>query len=107
MKGGCRSWEKFIPDFVFGLSKDQIAYFLASLWDCDGHIAPKLAHYKTISDQLAKGVQTLLLRLGIHSTIYESSYVKESTQEEMTAYQVTLYNSVSYTHLTLPTICSV
>jgi len=91
-KGGCRSWEKFVPAFVFSLSEEQIAYFLASLWDCDGHIAPKFAHYKTISEQLARDVQTLLLRLGIYSNIYESNYIKESTGEEMTAYQVTLYN---------------
>ena len=91
MKGGCRSWEKFVPEFVFKLSDSLVGYFLASLWDCDGHIAPRFCHYKTISKQLAVDVQTLLLRLGIHSTIYENKYFKESTEEEMVAYQVSLY----------------
>ncbi len=92
MKGGCRSWEKFVPEFVFGLNEELIAFFLASVWDCDGFIGQKFCHYKTVSRQLAIDVQTLLLRLGIQSNIYESQYIKESTGEEMTAFQVTLYN---------------
>src|SRR5262249_27529870 len=48
-KGGCRSDEKFVPEFIFGLSKKCIAFFLASLWDCDGFIGEKFCHYKTIS----------------------------------------------------------
>ncbi|HYH85096.1 MAG TPA: LAGLIDADG family homing endonuclease, partial [Pyrinomonadaceae bacterium] len=92
MRGGCRSDEKFVPEFVFGLTCDSIAFFLASLWDCDGHVGARLCHYKTISPRLALDVQTLLLRLGIHSSVYESSYYSNRRGRNTAAYQVTVYN---------------
>jgi len=90
--GGCRSHEKFIPEFVFGLSLDEISFFLACYWDCDGFVGDKFAHIKTISKELATGLQTLLLRLGIHATIYESTYESSRRHETTTAYQVTVHN---------------
>ncbi|UMG94760.1 hypothetical protein [Nocardioides sp. TF02-7] len=33
---GLRSHEKFVPDWVFGLPKEQLALFLRSLWATDG-----------------------------------------------------------------------
>ena len=90
--GGCWSGDKFVPEFVFGMSEEQIAFFLASIWDCDGHIAEKLCHVKTISPQLAVDIQTLLLRLGIHATIYESQYFNNRRQQTITAFQITVYN---------------
>ncbi|MDW8351457.1 MAG: LAGLIDADG family homing endonuclease, partial [Anaerolineae bacterium] len=91
-RGGCRSDEKFVPDFVFGLSEEAIAFFLASLWDCDGYVGHKLCHYRTISARLAYDIQTLLLRLGIRSVIYSNDYYtpKRGTR---TAYQVTVYEA--------------
>ena len=89
--GGARSHEKFVPPFVFELGEEDIAFFLASLWDCDGHFGKKLCHYKTISAQLANDVQTLLLRLGIQSTIYRSSY--EARGECRESYQITVYDT--------------
>ena len=89
---GCNAQDKFIPDFVFGLHEPDIAFFLACLWDCDGHIAPKLCHFKTISPDLATGVQTLLLRLGIHSTIYQTEYWSNRRSKSVNAYQVTVYD---------------
>jgi len=90
--GGCRSDEKFVPQFVFGLQKKEVAFFLASLWDCDGHINKKFCHFKTISPHLAYDVKTLLLRLGIHSSTCEATYFNNRRSQEMTAYQVTLYD---------------
>ncbi|HMV98496.1 MAG TPA: DNA polymerase III subunit alpha [Acidobacteriota bacterium] len=105
--GGCRSDQKFVPDFVFGLNSECIGFFLASLWDCDGHLGPKLYHYKTISHQLALDVQTLLLRLGIHSVIYESVYEAEKRKTEpTTAYQVTVYNLHLFRELVGPFLVS-
>ena len=70
---GKRSGEKYVPDAVFGLSNDQIARFLGVLYACDGHIyaSDRLRQigYTTISGQLARDVQHLLLRLGIVSVI--------------------------------------
>ncbi len=89
--GGLRSQEKFVPPFVFTLSNADVAFFLASLWDCDGYMGRKLCHYRTISKQLADDVQSLLLRLGIPSTIHQSTY--EASRGERTAYQVTVYET--------------
>jgi len=89
--GGCRSQEKLIPDFVFQLDNDDLAFFMASLWDCDGYVGKKLCHYKTISEQLAHDVQTLLLRFGVSSVIHTSTYL--SVRGKRTAYQVTIYST--------------
>jgi replicative DNA helicase len=70
---GKRSEEKFIPEAVFELPDEQIARFLTVLYGCDGHIycTERLAQigYTTISHQLARDVQHLLLRFGISSCI--------------------------------------
>jgi DNA polymerase III alpha subunit/intein/homing endonuclease len=106
-KGGCRSDEKFIPDFVFGLNQQDIAFFLASLWDCDGHVGEKLCHIKTISTRLAHDVRTLLLRLGIYSTIYESQYFNNRRNQQMTAYQVTVYDLKAFAENIAPYLVNV
>jgi DNA polymerase-3 subunit alpha len=97
---GVRSQEKSIPNFVFSLSNDDLMFFLASLWDCDGYIGRKLCHYKTISKRLAYDVQTLLLRLGFASTIYVTSY--SSLRGERHGYQVTLYDTKKFVALMKP-----
>jgi DNA polymerase-3 subunit alpha len=100
--GGCRSDEKFIPEFVFSLSLKEIAFFLACYWDCDGFIGDKFTHVKTISPDLSRGIQTLLLRLGIHSVIYESHYESNRRDELTVAYQVTVYNLEKFRSLISP-----
>ncbi len=97
---GVHSQEKSIPGFVFSLNNDDLAFFLASLWDCDGYMGKKLCHYKTISEQLARDVQTLLLRLGFASTIYVNSY--DSSRGQRSAYQVTLYDTERFAALMKP-----
>ncbi len=97
---GVRSQEKAIPEFVFSLSNEDLIFFLASLWDCDGYVGRNLCHYKTISERLAHDIQTLLLRLGIASTIYVTSY--QSARGERSAYQVTLYDTQKFIALMKP-----
>jgi DNA polymerase-3 subunit alpha len=101
MKGGLHSHEKFVPDFVFTLSNEDIVYFLASLWDCDGYADNELWHYRTISAQLARDIQTLLLRLGIAATIDSSAYVNPR-RGSRTAYQVTVYSTARLAALLQP-----
>ncbi|MCI0400000.1 MAG: PHP domain-containing protein [Gammaproteobacteria bacterium] len=95
--GGLRSQEKFVPSFVFELGRDEIAFFMASLWDCDGYVGSRLCHYRTISRRLAEDVQTLLLRLGIHSTIYSATYTRQGrtgqAPEVCESFQVTVYDT--------------
>jgi replicative DNA helicase len=68
-----RSEEKAVPPAIFGLSNDQLARFLGVLYACDGHIyaSDRLRQigYTTISEQLARDVQHLLLRLEIVSVV--------------------------------------
>ncbi|MFT4039319.1 MAG: replicative DNA helicase [Thermomicrobiales bacterium] len=73
---GLRSHEKRIPDVVFAQPRLAIARFLRHLWSTDGcvHLSQGSAHYANIyyassSEQLACGVQSLLLRLGINATL--------------------------------------
>ncbi|MEW5985995.1 MAG: LAGLIDADG family homing endonuclease, partial [Chloroflexota bacterium] len=108
--GGLRSHEKFVPPFVFQLHDKDIAFFLASLWDCDGHMGHKLCHYKTVSRRLADDVQTLLLRLGIRSTIYAAQYTNPggngSGPQTRHSYQVTVYGTSRLAELLQPFMVS-
>ncbi|MEZ4901508.1 MAG: LAGLIDADG family homing endonuclease [Spirosomataceae bacterium] len=65
-------------------------------------IAYDLCHFKTISRHLANDVKTLLLRLGIYSITYESYYHNNRRNQEMTAYQVTVYNLKSFSEIIAP-----
>jgi replicative DNA helicase len=73
---GLRSYEKFIPDEVFGLSSAQVALFLRHLWATDGCIRHPNGsdrrvqiYYATTSRRLADDVAHLLLRVGVLSRI--------------------------------------
>jgi DNA polymerase III subunit alpha len=89
--GGPRSEEKWVPAEVFSMPDDDVGWFLASLWDCDGHVAETLAHYRTISRKLAFDVQSLLHRLGFAAAIYHAPYTNPDGRERV-AYQVTVYD---------------
>jgi len=104
-KGGIQSHQKFVPEFIFGLNNDEVAFFLASLWDCDGYIGRKLSHYKTISKQLSLDVQTLLLRVGIPSVIYSNKY-ENAKRKNQTSYQVTVYATYDLVQLLSPYMAS-
>ena len=111
--GGLRSHEKFVPAFVFACNNADVAFFLASLWDCDGYVGRKLCHYKTISLQLANEVQTLLLRLGIASSVYRVEYRvagrKQSSAPDgylRTSYQITLYDTTQFGRVIQPHMVS-
>jgi len=71
---GKTSAYKFHPDFIWDLNKHQICDYLRIWWNTDGywHTNKHGSHYvciALISEQLVKGIQELLLKLGIHSTI--------------------------------------
>ena len=73
---GLRSFEKKIPAIIFEQPKEQIALFLRHLWATDGSIQlvkgkkkRPIAYYASSSQELAQGVQTLLLRLGINGRL--------------------------------------
>src|SRR5574341_768199 len=71
---GKRSYEKFIPGQVFRQPGSAIEVFLRHLWATDGciqiaHTAHPAIYYATSSRELAFGVQSLLLRLGVNARL--------------------------------------
>ncbi|SFV52944.1 Replicative DNA helicase [hydrothermal vent metagenome] len=79
-----RSYDKRVPKAVFESSNRAIKLFLKHLWATDGSITMKkkknrntiTVYYATTSYILGKQVQSLLLRLGIISTIREVKQIK-------------------------------
>jgi replicative DNA helicase len=67
---GLDSQKKFIPAIVFRLTQPQLAMFLNRLFSTDGWVAlnegqaPQLG-YSTVSEKLARQIQSLLLRFGV------------------------------------------
>ncbi|MGA9995521.1 MAG: replicative DNA helicase, partial [Pyrinomonadaceae bacterium] len=76
---GLRSFEKKIPTKVFEQPQEAIALFLRHLWATDGCIRmrpgfyPPAVYYASSSERLARGVQSLLLRLGINAWLRRRS----------------------------------
>lgn len=73
---GLRSYEKRVPDVVFAQPPTGIACFLRHLWSTDGciNLSHGCRHYTNIyyassSLELARQVQSLLLRLDINATL--------------------------------------
>lgn len=64
-----KAHNKFVPECIFRLPREQLALFLKVLFSCDGSVyvlQQKSAgiSYSTISERLAQDVQHLLLRFG-------------------------------------------
>jgi replicative DNA helicase len=72
---GARSWNKFVPEEVFGLEDQKLALFLRHLWATDGSITiSRNGHGQTVSTyygstsrRLVLDVKRMLLRFGIRS----------------------------------------
>jgi replicative DNA helicase len=67
---GLRSHEKFIPDPIFSLPREQLALFLRHLWATDGSVTVAKSgdvriYYSTTSEKMAHQLLVLLLRFGI------------------------------------------
>ena len=91
-KGGKKSIDKFIPEFVFKLNSSHISTFLATFWDCDGGINQKYAYLTTISKKLAYSIQSLLLKLGINSYVYKAEKYKGRNGQITQVYRIFIYN---------------
>lgn len=76
------SRQKFIPQQVFSLSKDNLSLFLHHLLSCEGtytetgfirirgkKVKKNSILYHTVSEQLAQDIQHLLLRFGISASV--------------------------------------
>ncbi len=92
---GKGAYTKFIPDEFFGLSEHQTSILLGALWSTDGSIhvgdherkdrecvdRRNDIKYYSMSERLCLGVQSLLLRLGIRSTV-SSGFIKWKGQDK-------------------------
>lgn len=85
---------KFVPENIFLCPEDEIAFFLACLWDCDGYTGDKLYTYKSMSKQLVYDIQHLLLRVGVPSVV--SHWEKEGS------WQVLVYDLESFNRTVAP-----
>ena len=71
---GLRSHEKFVPDWVFSLPKDQLSLFLRNLWATDGSITTSKAgqgrvYYASTSRRLVDDLARLLLRFNVFTRV--------------------------------------
>ena len=72
---GARSWNKFVPEEVFGLEDQKLTLFLRHLWATDGSITISRnghgqtvsTYYSSTSRRLVLDVKRMLLRFGIRS----------------------------------------
>jgi len=63
-----------IPELMYTANEDTVVHFLKSVFECDGYVSlkegkSKLIGLSRISEEFVKGLQTLLLRLGIFSRV--------------------------------------
>jgi replicative DNA helicase len=71
---GRRSPEKFIPERLFALPKEQVKLFLKHLWATDGSVTTRpggggRVYFASTSRSLVEGVARLLLRFGISARL--------------------------------------
>ncbi|MBO9556195.1 replicative DNA helicase [Cellulomonas sp.] len=72
---GARSHEKFVPESVFHLPKEQIALFLRHIWATDGSVTVRAdgrggrIYYASTSRRLVDDLSRLLLRFGISTRV--------------------------------------
>jgi DNA polymerase-3 subunit alpha len=99
---GKRATEKVIPEFVFKLNPQKIAFLIAKMWEGDGCINITKAgqislYYATSSHKMAQQMQHLLLRLGIVSSLHTKKFkYKGSIKIGYTIVIAGRYNSIAF-----------
>jgi chromosome segregation protein len=90
------SKEKIVPPQIFEAPQPIIGEFLSALFEGDGYLHAQggdYIEYATASKELAAGVSSLLLRLGVLSVIREKfkSATNTKAKEKRTYYSVYIY----------------
>ncbi len=75
LQGNC--YTKRVPEWVFNLSDRQIALILRGYLSGDGGVIGKQIRWTSVSEELIRDIQTLLLRLGINSTVFKEIYKED------------------------------
>jgi len=88
-----------IPSFIFNLNKEKIAEFISQVIDDEGSISIASRHlrikfavsrHERISN-LIEGVRSLLLKLGIESTIYEAGEYHSTRGPSRKSWSIEIY----------------
>ncbi len=73
-----KATQKFFPEFVYGLTNNDLALVLGKIFQGDGCINTKRGDpqifYATSSEAIARGLQHLLLRFGIISSLHTKKF---------------------------------
>ncbi len=83
---GLRSHEKFVPQQIFSLPKEQVALFIQHLWATDGCVHVNKSgrggriYYSSTSRRLLEDVSRLLLRFGITARLKAVPVARHRTQ---------------------------
>ncbi|WP_091348120.1 replicative DNA helicase [Micromonospora rhizosphaerae] len=83
---GLRSHEKFVPQPVFGLPKEQITLFLRHLWATDGSVTVNKSgrggrvYFSSTSRRMLEDISRLLLRYGISARLRQVPVVRHRPQ---------------------------
>ncbi|WP_433351375.1 replicative DNA helicase [Micromonospora sp. CA-111912] len=83
---GLRSHEKFVPQTVFGLPKEQITTFLRHLWATDGSVFLNKSgrggrvYFSSTSRRMLEDISRLLLRYGITARLKAVPVVRHRPQ---------------------------
>jgi len=83
---GKKSIDKKVPDDVFTWKNEYIREFLKAYGTGDGCCNDKVAFITSSSDAMLDGIQTLLLRLGINSTIDKNQHQVRMSGEQRWKY---------------------
>ncbi len=89
----CNSHTKFVPTIIQNADRDSVFQYLASYFDCDGHVSESCAFIKTVSLLLAEQVSELLFSVGIPCSVYSTFY------KECKAYQITIYDGNKFEYI--------
>lgn len=109
-KSGLRLWiealeldykkanEKFIPNWIFSLDREQLALFLGRLWSGDGFVFSEnntVPFYASSSLALSQQIQNLLLKFGIVSRLASKkfNYKYKGVYRQQIGYALYLYGS--------------
>jgi hypothetical protein len=68
------AFTKRIPSWIFNLSERQICQVLKGYVSGDGGEIGKQIRWSSVSKELIADIQTLFLRIGINSTVFEEKY---------------------------------
>lgn len=71
---GGNAYTKRMPNWIFNLSNRQIALVVKGYLSGDGTITGKQIRWTTASDGLGEDIRTLLLMVGINSSVFRENY---------------------------------